>query len=98
MDITTNHVPRFTLDAYELTASEREEFDYIDWSAIDAGTESATFVRYRGQLMDLGEFLAPTGDQFGSFWHGYTADSFYSATLVHLCDDGESVVMGRAYS
>lgn len=96
--IRTNRVPRFTLDAIELSASEREQFDYLDWSAIDAGAESATFIRYRGDLLDLGEFMAPTGDQFGPYWHGYAADSFFSATLVHWCDDGESVVIGRAYS
>lgn len=98
MEITTNRVPRFTIDAWELTPAEREEFDYLDWQAIDRGEESASFVRYRGTLYDLGEFMAPTGDQFGSYWHGYAADTFFSATLVHLCSDGESVVMGRAYS
>lgn len=97
-EIRTNHVPRFTLDAYELSADERERFDYLDWSAIDRGEDSATFVRYLGDLMDVGEFMAPTGNQFGDYWHGYAADTFFSATLIHLCDDGESVVMGRAYS
>lgn len=96
LTIITNRVPRFTLDAYELTPRERERFDYLDWPAIDAGTESATFVRYRGWLYDLGEFMR-TSD-CDDYWHGYASDSFFSATLVHVCEDGESVVMGRVYS
>lgn len=96
MEIITNHQPRFTIDAYELSAKERERFDYLDWPAIDQGEESATFIRYKGWLYDLGEFV--TSEQFGSYWHGADVDTFFSATLLHLCDDGESVIMGRAYS
>lgn len=39
--IVTNNVPRFTIDAYELSPKERTEFDYLDWAAIDDGRESA---------------------------------------------------------
>lgn len=96
MEIRTNHVPRYTIDAYELTPAERAQFDYLDWDAIDNGTDSATFVRYLGRTYDLGEFLHT--DQFGDYWHGSDTDTFFSATLVHWCDDNESVVMGRAYA
>ena len=97
MDIRTNHQPRNLTDAYELSAKERAEFDYLDWAAIDAGEDSATFVRYLGRLYDVGEFLRSDG--FGEFWHGADTDTFFSATLIHLCaDDNDKVIMGRAYS
>ena len=41
----------------ELTPDERKQFDYLDWDAIDAGTDSASFVRHRGELYDLGSFM-----------------------------------------
>ena len=94
--IITNHQPRFTIDAYELSSKQRKEFDYLDWPAIEAGEDSATFVQYKGTLYDLGEFMVT--DQFGPYWHGSQTDTFFSATLVHMCDDDESVIIGRAYS
>lgn len=102
--IVTNNVPRFTIDAFDLTPKEREEFDYLDWAAIEAGTESATFFRFKGQLYDLGEFTADYGMGKGtglpehlSGWDAYASDSFFSATVVRLVGD-ESVVVGRVYS
>lgn len=92
--IITNNVPREIIDAALLTSAEREQFDYLDWPAIDDGTDSASFFRYRGEVYDLGEFM--TTDLPG--WHGCKADSFFSGTLVRITGDGESVVVGRIYS
>ena len=94
METITNHVPRFTVDSHELTATERAEFDYLDWSAIDEGNDSATFFRYRGTLYDLGEFMRT--DLPG--WDGIATDSFFSVTVVKLVDDGEAVIVGKVYA
>ena len=93
--IRTNNVPRFTIDACELTEAERAEFDYLDWSAIDEGRDSATFFRYRGQLYSLDQFTRtePGGPLALAGWHGMNADSYSSGTLVRLSDDGESVTV-----
>lgn len=105
MEIVTNNQPRPVIDAWELTPAERAEFDYLDWAAIEAGKDSASFFRYKGQLYDLGEFSADYGITRGaglpahlSKWDGYASDTFFSATLVRYVDDGESVVVGRALS
>lgn len=103
MDVTTNNVPRDVVDAYELSAAERAEFDYIDWPAVDRGEGSASFFRYRGRLYDLGEF-STTSMPFGApdlaaqGWDGYLSDSFFSAIVVRYVDDGERVVVGLALS
>jgi len=93
-------VPRPVVDAWELTPAERVEFDYLDWAAIEAGSDSASFFRYRGQLYDLGEFMrwssAPEPEL--RKWDGYASDSFFSATVVRYVDDGESVVVGTVIS
>ena len=39
MKIITNNVPRPILDSYELTPAERAEFDYMDWGALDDGSD-----------------------------------------------------------
>lgn len=95
--ITTNHVPRPVIDAWELTATERGEFDYLDWDGISEGRDSASFVRYRGELYDLGEFEVWTNPEspMREGWDGFRSDSFFSGLVIRWCDDYESVVVGR---
>jgi hypothetical protein len=94
--VITNGVPRPLLDPAELTEREREEFDYLDWAAIDDGRDSAMFVRYRGRTHDLGQFMHvnPGDDLDRAGWHGFHADSAFSATLVRFMPNGDHVVMG----
>jgi len=106
MLIKTNNVPRDVIDAYELTTDEREQFDYLDWAAIERGEDSASFFRYRGEVYDLGEFVANMRDTGGgttgtgdlSAWDGFMADSFFSAIVVRYVDNFERVVVGLALS
>lgn len=100
MEIITNHVPREIIDGWELTAKEREEFDYLNWPAIQEGNDSASFFRYRGELYDLGEFLRVENSPMLSDWSGYSSDSFFSGTLVKYVtkDHDQMVVVGRYYS
>jgi hypothetical protein len=81
--IKTNHVPRDIIFAHELTEREREQFDYLDWPAIDEGRDSAEFFRYRGYLYNISDFQRVSG--LGSFldgWDGYAPDSFFSGVLI----------------
>lgn len=98
--ITNNH-PRPILDAWDLSPGERAEFDYLDWTAIDAGEESASFFRYRGEVYDLAEFMrvenVPTFSALAA-WQGYRADSFFSAVVVRFTEDMESLVVGMVLS
>jgi hypothetical protein len=102
--IITNNQPRNIVDAYELTPAERAEFDYLDWDAIEAGSDSASFFRFKGTLYDLGEFTADYGITKGAGlpahladWDGYQADSFFSATVVRYVND-DQIVVGRIIS
>lgn len=99
--VVTNHVPRFIVDAYELSADERSEFDYYDWNKIEAGEDSASFIRYKGEAYDLAEF--EVWDNPASLtrngWDGIRTDSFFSGLVIRWADDSfESVVVGRYYS
>jgi len=101
LKIITNNVPRLLIDAYELTTREREQFDYMNWTAIDADEHGAQFFRYKGELYDLGEFMHWTGPEFSPIaqWDGYLSDSFFSAIVVRfVSDDDDHVVVGLALS
>ena len=103
--IITNHVPRHLLFGYELTEKEASEFDYME------DVNEGSFFRYRGSVYDLGEFqrIVEPGqksygfefhDLSGQFkgWHGINTDSFFSAVVVKIDDEGESVIVGTAIS
>jgi len=93
--VTTNNVPRDVIDAWQLTPAERAEFDYLDWGAIDAGNDSRSFFRYRGQLYDLHdgfEIHVPHGTP--GRWDGFQSDSFFSGIVIRYCDDYERIVVG----
>jgi hypothetical protein len=108
LTIVTNNVPRDIVEAWELTPNERKEFDYLDWEAIEAGNDSASFFRYRGEVYDLGEFTAvPSADRqpmrpFPRPWQAYQSDSYFSGILIqYVADDYDSwsrVIVGRYYS
>jgi hypothetical protein len=103
LTIKTNNVPRLVIDAYELTIEERLEFDYLDWNAIETGSDSATFFRYKGQLYDLGEFQTTSGmPDFSPLrqWDGYLSDSFFSGIVVRFMpeSDWDHVIVGTFYA
>jgi len=88
--ITNNHA-RPVVYGYELTTAERAEFDYLS----DDELETRSFVRYRGQVLDLGdgfEIRIPEGTP--GRWDGFQSDSFFSGVLVRYSSDYEYVVMG----
>lgn len=97
MQIITNNVPRHLIYGYELTDMERAEFDYYS----DDDIVNASFVRYKGQLYDVGEFMRWNGVQDSPLakWDGYMSDSYFSGTLVRFADSScESVIMARYFS
>jgi hypothetical protein len=103
MQITTNNIPRFTIDGFDLSPNELAEFDYLEDPA------ASTFIRYKGQLYDLGEFMRVPDGAFGlsninegqpvTCWEGYLSDTYFSGVLIRYADSScESVVVGRYYS
>jgi len=103
LKIITNNVPRDIIYDYELSADERAEFDYIDWGACERGENSASFVRYKGELYDLGdtEGVFPPDKR----WF-YRSDSFFSGVLFRYARDPdfrgdidpEHIICGRYYA
>lgn len=99
LSIVTNHHPRPVVDGWELTPAERAEFDYVDWAAVDRGEDSASFVRYRGELVDLGDVPRADGELASLGWDGFASDSFYSGTAVrYVTPECDEVIVARVYS
>lgn len=103
LTIICNNVPRDIVDAWELTVAERDEFDYLDWEKIEAGEDSASFVRYKGDLIDLGDLErwthAPITYMQAEF-DAYRSDSFFSGLLFrYVEEDGDwRIIVGRYFS
>jgi hypothetical protein len=92
--VITNNVPRDVVNAWELTPAERAEFDHLDWAAIEAGHDSRSFVRYRGELHDLNDFEGRAPESIPGRWDSFKSDSFFSGMVIRYCNDFESVVVG----
>ena len=99
IEVITDNKPRLIIDGYQLTERERKEFDYIE------NFDFASFVRYKGELYDLGDFMIldprtagvePSLRSIG--WHGYASDSFFSGIVMKYAEgDDDRVIMGRYY-
>ena len=91
MKIVTNNQPRPLLSIDELTAVEREDFDWMD---DDAAADCAQFFRYKCEVYTLQEMVKTSIEG----WDGVSGTSFFSSVLVKLQDDTDSVIVGNCYS
>lgn len=81
MDIITNHNWRNFLYGYELTESEKSDFDWIDSEEID----STDFIKYKNRIYSISEFLyIPENSSIPGDWDGYISDSYFSGVLIKL--------------
>lgn len=100
--ICSNYHVRDTLDGFQAGRELREEFDYIDWEAVDRGEESAELVQYRGSWYDLRDVQVATDELKRRGFDGMVTDSFWSGVAFRYFDaDGypyeDGVVMARFY-
>lgn len=98
LKIYTNNVPRHVIYGYELTMKEAKEFDYLKGEAL----EFNHFVRYKGSVYDLSEFMSVRGlgspTEFKD-WDGYQSDSFFSGIVIkYVNSDCGEVVVGTYIS
>jgi hypothetical protein len=100
MKVITNNKPRRIVYGFELSETERKEFDCLSEEEL----RDRTFVKYKRQVYDLGDvmafrhgvdFLPP---EFNG-WQGYVGDSYFSGVVFRYPDnDCETVIVGRYIS
>lgn len=99
--VVTNNVPRELIEGDTLTEKERKEFDYLDWRAIDAGEDSASFFRYKGDLIDLGTVIAlSSGSELSDAgWEGIVSWSYSNGLVTRFVyEQGDAlIVVGYFY-
>jgi hypothetical protein len=55
------------------------------------------FIYYRRQWLHLSDFLKSENPDLKD-WHGIAMDTFFSATVIQISNDGERYKIGRVYS
>ena len=74
LKITTNWHRRPVIYGYELTEKDYEEFDYLTKDEF----LNREFIRYKGELYDMGDVLRAEGEIAALGWDGFNSDSFWS--------------------
>jgi len=101
MNITTNDVPRDLLYLCDFSASDQDKIrKQYDWMEPDDIECNYGFFKYRGCFYHLQDFMRAESDASGDLtgWDGYTADSYFSGTLIKLADnDCDRVIVGRYF-
>ena len=95
LNIVTNNVPREIIYGFELPASKRKDFDYIE---SDEDFNNNQFVKYLGHYYDVGEFMRIEKNSDLKDWDGYSSDTYFSGTLIKICEDNDYVIMGQYFS
>ena len=94
--IKTNNRPRelMSLLDFPLERQQKIRSDF-DWMGDIETTQG--FFKYHGMVYHLEEFLRVTSgwDEVAQHWDGVAADSYFTGTLVRLCDDPDFVIVGR---
>ena len=100
--ITTNNHRREIVYWWELSDSERNEFDWIKCS-VTLTEDEAEFFRYKGDVYCLSDIMRVPDGMFPG-WDGYENDTFFSGILVKYPVeewgeiDSDHVIVGMYYS
>lgn len=91
MQIITNNIPRQLIFGYELSDKEKSDFDYLD------NIDDHNFVKYKGFIYDVSEFISTYNMDSLKDWDGYSSDSYFSGVLIKIIDS-DYALMARYYS
>ena len=91
--IISNYHSREIVYGFELSDSERGEFDYYTEDELD----DAEFFRYKGLVRNIADYMhVNKGARDGTEkWDGYSTDSYFSGTLIRFIDRGEYIQVAR---
>lgn len=96
--ITTNNVPRWTLQFCQLDAKEqqtvKDQFGYLTQEEL----EEQSFFKYRGEWYSLSDFLRLENDTAFKGWDGVFSYSYFSGLVIKIVEGfmGDyDVVVGR---
>jgi hypothetical protein len=78
--VKTNRHWREFLYGYDVPASVRAEYDWLDSDAAVDG-----WIKYQGRYSHISDYLLTGLDG----WDGFAGDSYFSGVAIRLANDGE---------
>lgn len=97
LKIVSNYQKREIIYWNDLTFAEKKEFDYLSKNR-NEDCINTSFVRYLGNVYDIGEFMMFLNNSDFKGWDGYSSDTYFSGILIKVSEDSDNVIMGRYYS
>jgi len=95
LTIKTNNQPRYLFAWYELPDAVRFA-NSMDMPEESEACDLKYFI-YKGILYNIDDFMRC--EYSGPFdvagWHGVHHSSYWDGALIRLCENGESVIVGR---
>lgn len=80
LQVITNHHEHDILYWWELTPSEKREFDWIERNG--ANPDEYEFFRYRGNAYCTSDFMPIENNADLKDWDGYVSDSYFSGIVI----------------
>jgi hypothetical protein len=90
--VRTNNVPRPIVYGNELQGAQRRQAHAL-YGFLGTAFDDAQFVVYRRHVHYLGNFEGLLDDPE---WDGVECDSATTGTLIKLCPDGDTCIVGSA--
>lgn len=91
MEIITNNKPRQLIYGYELTDKEKQKYSFLD------DINSYNFVRYKGSIYAIDEFMLIHSDDPLREWDRYTSNNLFNGVLIKFINS-DTVIMGTYIS
>lgn len=88
MTVQTNNKPRPIISGYDLPEKVKAEFDY------HTDLDNGRFFKYKGNYYDIGEATVSVVEG----WDGQYMETAFSAIVIRMIDDNDSLVVGELFS
>lgn len=79
---------------YELPKKWRKHFD---WIKSDGVYDNSNFVKYRGWIYSIDEFMSIPVDAGMHGWDGIINETYFSGVVVKISSDGDKYKIGRYF-
>ena len=89
IEISTNNHWNSFINGYELTEKEQNKISFMP---------DESFIRYKGTIYRLNDFMEIKNIQDFKGWHAYHANGFSSGILIKLSSDGEQYQIATYFS
>jgi len=95
LEIKTNNVARPIIYACELSKKDWKNLGYEEDEQSRAEQDGDSFIKYKGNIYPLGDFMRLDDNSLFKGWQGYISESFFSGILIKFCQDNDFAIIGN---